>query len=319
MARPKPDWRKLPSNLILDAGLGSEAEQVTADSLVLDGAAYRYYFVRTDTSDGPEYVLVVDTKNAGALNISRLGQDLLCLQFTLGQPLEIRELVNVSPAGKAMGWQGLSCRRRETGRESVPPIPTQYPGGVEALYTIFRLATDRIADPQLRLSVPFDYYVESLYETLDGAYLKIHVALESLARRILTGDGNKEVPLVENSAEWESYVDSIAAPIRQRTRNDTDAQILVNKVKSAKQRPATSRVEDAFKKYGIMLSKDESDEIKGRNRIVHAALMSDPDNRDVRADGARVAKLRVILVRLVALAIGYNGPISGPDGSPVKI
>jgi hypothetical protein len=145
------------------------------------------------------------------------------------------------------------------------------------------------------------------------------VALEAFATRLLRSQQHKDAPLVSDPSAWVAFVESISATIQEHAATGEDKATLLEKVKSARHRPTTSRVGEAFRKFGASLSRDEDREVRGRNRVAHAALMSDPADRDVSRDHRRVRLVRELLVRLVALAVGYAGPIGGAIARPRSV
>src|SRR4051812_6798609 len=84
-------------------------------------------------------------------------------------------------------------------------------------------------------------YMDALDEHLDGAYLKLQVALETLSHVV---PGPDRAPLVAEPRKWDAWVTAHAEEIRAFGRDHVAAKKLVNKVRSAQNAPATDVVED---------------------------------------------------------------------------
>jgi hypothetical protein len=159
------------------------------------------------------------------------------------------------------------------------------------------------------------YYVESLWEHLDGAYLKLQVALEATADRWLRHiKAQPAPPLVPDFSAWTQWIDSHSGSLHSMAQPGKGAQF-IKKLLNQGRTPSTSKVALAFKYFAFALSSPLLDEVNGRNAVAHAALMSSAaaESRDVDRDLDRVGTVRVLLTALTSLIIGYRGPLLGPD------
>jgi hypothetical protein len=279
----------------------------------LVGVNHTLYLLASKGREDIERSLVIESNaGTGELDLKALETEFMVLEFVLGQTLYFPSLIAFNSAGSPIAWKGLGWgRRRRTTNPRVPPAPLDEERYVAKLFR--KAAVARATKPDLRLEIPLCYYVESLEDHLDGAYLKLQVALEALADRLI-----KQTPmpplLVKNARAWEEYAELIRPTAAKHARSRSDARILMNKLRSAMQRPSTKKVEEAFRQRRVALLPEEMKALAARNRVAHAALMSDPEGRNVERDRDCVNLVRTLLVRLISLAIGYRDVIADPTG-----
>jgi hypothetical protein len=308
VGRLNVSWRELQGNLVIH---GQSGTRIVANqgNLRLDGA-YEYYLVAVPNSTEPHHVLVVDLGGSRWPDRGSLGSDFAAMEFVLGQPLMLTDLVGVDATGRPIAWMGLKFEQhRAESKRLRAPTPT---GQFREPYIaeLFRLVSAHQQRTPERLIVALAYYVESLFEPhLDGAYLKLQVALEATAKH-LVGQKSGAVTIVKDRRAWSRWVKSIAPTVRQLAAVGQEETVL-GKIRNAAFIPSGHRVEVAFREFGLELPDELKAEVALRNVVAHAALMSTPGKRDVSRDVSRVGKVQTLLAALVALAVGYRGRLVG--------
>lgn len=301
-------WRELQGNLVIQGKSGTRIVG-NQDNLRLDGA-YTYYLVAVPNATERDHVLVVDLGGSRWPDRELLGRDLAAMEFALGQPLTLTDLVGVDANGLPAAWIGLKFElHRSEAKRARAPIPTRLLGE-PYIAELFRLVSAEQQRTPERLVVALAYYVESLFEPhLDGAYLKLQVALEATAKH-LAGQKSGAVEIVKERRAWSRWIKSIAPIVRQLAVVGQE-ETLLGKIRNAAFIPSGRRVEVAFREHGLALPDELKVEVALRNVVAHAALMSNPGKRDVQRDLSRVGKVQTLLVALVALAVGYRGRLVG--------
>jgi hypothetical protein len=181
-----------------------------------------------------------------------------------------------------------------------------------------KLATTMTATPQLPWGVACTAYLDSVSDpTIDGQYLKLHVALEAFAKALLKQDETEKVEprlLVKCRAEWVAWVEAHSAELRAMVSPSAKPDVFVNKVRFAMNLPSSGVVADALSRLAPPLAVDAAvlDELDKRNIPAHYATMNPPgEDYDIDRDVERVDVLRSLLVALIARACRYDGAISG--------
>jgi hypothetical protein len=283
-------------------------------ALRLEGV-YTWHIIPSPDGDG-RHVALIDVGRR-ELNHDSLWSDFTALEFSIGQPLRLGTLVGYDARGKpvAQACFSLGFRSLDSTRRSMP-VPDDYvPGGCWVVVLFNRLARRLAADGSVDLVVPIGAFLDAVSEHLDGAYLKLQVAVERFARDLV---GNQRRALVSNVDEWRNWVRSLNSEIKKRAVDKEAAGILLGKMIGARE-PTTGRyVEAALKTAGIIVGKRIKVEIKERGSVAHRFTMAKRGarRRNVDVDVRRVAVLRTIVTALLALHVGYDGPILGWEQDP---
>lgn len=261
---------------------------------------------------------IIDTGGA-EFELKHVVTDFCALQLTYGARLGIDWLVGVDEEGLPVAWAGsgsLVSKQPTRSTTTHPPIPVNlHPGGRCWAAPFFKRSAESLAREGDRSTwIVFRTFMDSLEEHLDGAYLKLQVALEAMSYEV---PRPMAAVLVKDPPAWEKWVQNREAEISSHATDPEAARKLMNKVKAAQQLPSTDAVEDAF---GVLLLRPPGDlmaELKQRSRSAHRFLMSRPDadggGRDVVNDWKRVRMMRTLLVAVYAKRIGYTGPINDAE------
>lgn len=294
-------------NLMIELGSGG----FSPGNLCLRGAA-TYYLVNTSHPHASDRFLVIERDPEGPDALDAVRDDFLALQFVLGERLRPDTFIGLSENGDveaAVGMQ-LGMGRLEDA-PGCPLVPTSVREAWQAAF--FTRLSQKLRDaPELRLYIPLALYADVLEEHLDGAYLKLHVGLEAFAERVVSTRAVGNDPLVKSLPDWKAWVASKRGEIESLAFSSAQADKLINKLNSAPEHATASIVKQAFDGFGVKLSKDLKDEIRYRDVVAHTALMvKDERDREIARDLERIAKVRSMMVALVALAVGYAGPVLG--------
>ncbi len=303
-------------NLMIELGSGG----FSSGNLRLRGAA-TYYLVNTSPPHARERFLVIERDPEGPDALDAVRDDFLALQFVLGERLRPDTFIGISENGdvEAVVGMHLGMGRMEDAH-GCPLVPTSVREAWQAAF--FTRLSQKLRDaPELRLYIPLALYVDVLDEHLDGAYLKLHVGLEAFAERVVSTRAVGNDPLVKSISEWKTWVASKRGEIESHAFNPAQVDRLINKLNSAPEHATASIVKQAFDGFDVKLSRDLKEEIRYRDVVAHTALMvKDERERNIDRDLERIAKVRSMMVALVALAVGYAGPVLGwtldEHGSP---
>ena len=263
--------------------------------------------------DKDEAVVIIDTDGRpldGMLAVA----DFCALQLTFGQRLSLPWLVGLDSSGTPVSWAGLAGLARDYSSRKVsaePPIPAMRwitPGCWTPAF--FAAAADALFTKRESPAwVVFNAYLDSLDEHLDGAYLKLHVALEAVCHEV---NRPSRPLLVKTPKAWLAWVGERASEIEALAVNPDAAKKLIGKVQAAMNSPATDTVEDALRALNLKVPSELLEEVAQRSRSVHRFLMNGQGRDRVLVDDwQRVRRLRTVLVAVFARLIGYTGPIHG--------
>jgi hypothetical protein len=279
--------------------------RVSGSHLRVD-ANYNWYLVRG--KDDRAWV-VLDT-GGSALDLDRVRNDFLALQLALGVPLRLDVLTGLDDAGNAIAARGLQFGGRPT-RDRVGrwmndgPVP---PDRIALFARSMALALNKLEVLRTAVSAYLDTAVEP---TIDGSYLKLHVALEAVCGGIPGSDGDQVI--VKDSKAWTRWVRKIEAEIRQHALAPEWEEALVGKVHLAKMLPSSSTVADALARLTppLVLCETALAELRKRNIPAHYYVMNKRRDYVVDRDVGRIDLLKTVLVAVCARLAGYDGPICG--------
>jgi hypothetical protein len=307
--------KRVRGNLVL-AETGSSGRFSSANVRLQGGYVWSVLAANGETA------VVIDTANRD-LDFRILVADFCALQFTFGRRVQIEWLAGLDETGSAVAWAGSSSlliggKPSEIG---LAPVPIDHHSGTACSgVDFFKRTAAAFADEKEEGAwIAFNAFLDALDEHLDGAYLKLHVALEALCQEVPRPASRL---LVDDSREWLAWVDRNASEIGSFAPTSESAVKLVNKVKAAQQSPATDSVDDALQALGLDPPAELKAEVRERNRSVHGFLMNRPGTtRNLSRDWDRVRILRELLTAVYARRIGYAGPIhswrTGALGHPV--
>ena len=281
------------------------------NGLRLEGA-YIYYLIPDPSDEGTGSLwLVVDTGGQETPRRDKMYQDFLTLQFVLGQRACLNSMIGVSVEGTVCGEiGGRFGDEHPPGARTAIPVPFLWSRETWMAPLFRRISETYRQKPELRLYIPLGYFVDALTDHLDGAYLKIQVALEAFAASVLGIGKDENAVIVKDWGAWTAWVKSQREEIRAFAVDGRE-ETLFSKVMYAGKFASGRVVRDAFEMFGVKISKEMKDELLGRNLAAHSALMTTTEDRDYEQDLRRIALVRTMIVALLARVVGYQGPIIG--------
>ncbi|NOY93746.1 MAG: hypothetical protein GXP55_21385 [Deltaproteobacteria bacterium] len=292
-----------------------------------EGGGLRWLIVpkaRADAGARGLYDAIVEPLE-GEVTADRLRHALPAVSFVLGRRLALDYMVGVDQTLVPVAAVAVQPESPTGGTDSPLPFAVQRDQRWHAEF--FRLLADWISEDDER-SADITHVVTSAYhdaadEHIEGAYLKLQVALEAFCFR----SGKAGLPSLENRADpkaWKGWVEEHADRIRELARTEEDAKTLLSVVKGAYHASSSRRVERFFELHGIALPAEATAAIRGRDRIVHQYTLG-PRSRNSERELARIGISQALIVAALALFIGYHGPIangrdmnSSPDWWPWK-
>jgi hypothetical protein len=269
-------------------------------------ANYCWHVVRG--KDDKSWV-ILDTLGA-PFDLDRVRNDFLALQLAMGVPLRLDTLVGLDEPGKAIAARGLRfggrhARDRDGRWMNDGPVPSDH---IPLFAKSMALALNKTGVLRTAVSAYLDTVVEP---TIDGSYLKLHVALEAVCGAI-PRDGKDQV-IVKDSKAWTRWVRGLEKEIRRHALAPEWEEALVGKLHGAKMLPSSSTVTDAIArlKPPLVLCKTSLAELKKRNIPAHYYVMNKTGDYVVDRDVGRIELLKTVLVAISARLAGYAGPICG--------
>lgn len=330
----------------------------------LRGHHYTYYILSAN-KDKPWFIIDLGTEALFDRDI--IWHDFLALEFLAGQRLNTSIVYSVDEQADILGSMAGFSRGQTHSGSVRPPIPRR---GLDLSVweaPMFRALSACIhTKKEYRITAALHTYIDSVIDDMDTSYLRLQVALESLAFHYL--GPNAGSLLVESPDEWEQWVfarrseilgmvkqqgdgvedyreqfykkvltawkplkppkgwdkwvserrPEILAMVKKRDGN-IDQQLadkFYAKVSKAYEHASRTRVEDAFRTFGLSLTAQMIEEIELRDVPVHQGTMS-PEGYDVDRDTGRIALIRSLLIALTSKIINYQGAIIGWEYSPI--
>lgn len=253
---------------------------------------------------------------SGQPRSAELAADFEAMQFVFGRPLKLSTLAGIDDLGAVVAFLGLGFGYRPT-RGGAPPF-TPAPGidepGDSWVSVLFPLAAKAIAQDwgSGYLHVVVAALLDSVTDNLDGAYLKLQVAIEAYCSS-LAARANRPL-LVKNVPNWEKWIQAHEGELREHATDEGAAKVFINRLRSnAPQRPSSDAVATGLSTIGLHIPDELLAETKRRNVPAHRFLMNTPGPRNFDEDGTRVRRLQALAIALVAQAAGYGGPILDPS------
>lgn len=293
----------------------------SANHMRLEGN-YRWHIFSRE-KDGDVFDVVIDG-GPSPLQHELLGSDFNALQFAFGAPMQLDTLIAFDDPGNVVGCSGVQLggnRITKRRRRADGPVPDDVSEECWVPVLFNRLA-NAMTSNDLPWGLVCNTYLDSAHDaTIDGGYLKLHVALEAFGKALLNKEeaaqGGAKTPLrrlVGDKDEWTAWVKAHANELRAMVAEGERAEVFIDKVRSAMNLPSSGVVADALSRLKPPLVIDEAalEELDKRNIPAHHGTMNKPGvDYDVDRDTERVDILRSLLVALVARACGYDGAISG--------
>jgi len=191
-------------------------------------------------------------------------------------------------------------------------VPDDVYGAALWVPEFFRLLAAKLGEEGLEpLVIAITSYLDAEADHLDGGYLKAQVGLEAFAKR-LVGDGRPEL-LVRDEAAWRQWVNTLRPVIAKHIADPERVGGVIDKFLSARFAPTGDMVRRAFAQNAIHLPREVLTEIKKRNKPAHGFLMNSVLEHDIDRDHRRLEMIQTLLAGLVALHVGYGGPLKGYD------
>lgn len=266
---------------------------------------YVWHLLRTGAS--PTLTAVIDP-GEGVIDADFVRRDFLALQLAFGGPLKLSRLVGIDADRHPVAAMGVGTFTRQPRRQRAP-VPDDIGQGATWIAAFFEsLATRLSADGLHPLRIPIAAYLDSITDHVDGAYLKAQVGLEAFAKYLVATEGRKL--LVKDEAKWKHWVKSLKPAIAAQVEDSTKLGMILGKFVSAMYAPTGDLVERAFGS-AISLPEEVVEEIRKRNYPAHGFMMNSDGSYDVDRDVHRLEMIQTLMMALVALHVGYRGPLKG--------
>ena len=271
------------------------------NNLLLNGV-HKYYFVNSDYL----YLLIQPSDPEIALDDAILELDLL--KFSLGTNFILSSISGLDLEGNVVEYHIGSTIGISNAIPQIPPVPLDDPQKTWIAPFFGALSKHSQSDDKnLRFSI--SYYLQSSEGNLDSKYLDLHMAVNLLAKYILSLKFSEGLHQVKNIQAWYEWVAKEEESIHTLARAGSE-QELIESVRAAGKPPTSSIIRNALKILEIDLS-DFSGELDVWNNIEEHGSMTQEEPRNFREDLRRIALLGT-LCALLSKTIGYNGPIMGP-------
>ncbi|MBN4049946.1 hypothetical protein JYT84_00800, partial [bacterium AH-315-M10] len=299
----------LQTHYVIRSGGVPRASSQSLGHLKLRGM-HDYYFVRQKVESDLDPWLVVVPHGEGELDRSSLFRDLMVMRCAMGRNLRTDHLIGVDESLRTVSYLatpgGQVQSEHQTSSELLPVW------NVEQQWIVpFFSAASHALNATERL--PFEslaHYEDSVDDHLDGKYLKLRVAIETLARRTISLR-DEPMSLVADGPSWAAWIDEIEAAARQYA-SPGNADLLVEQLRRASDRQTKDVVQRAITLAFDSVPPEVIEEIGNWDEVLRTGLVSGAlEKRDIKADMKRVQLLRTAFASLVSLAIGYTGPICG--------
>jgi hypothetical protein len=264
-------------------------------------------------------ILTVST-HGQPLDHATFGTDFMAMEFVLGRPLGLEQLIAVNADLEAVGAMGFGYGAAvEKGRPGRSPVAQRQDlfanfeeTDAEHFYlpVLFGLISESFhrEGPDAAVVTAVSAYLDSVISNVHVAYLLAQVALEALASAMVPAT---QSVLVTNSGEWLAFVERHEDEIRALARSPTESSKLLNKVRSAQQAPSTDRVVAALLHCKLDVPDAAKKEISRRNASAHRYVMAPESTADAEELADRLATVQTLLVALIAEHVGFTGPILG--------
>ena len=300
---------QLPSigNLRLVERARSNTWMVGSEGWRLDG--HGDWYILPTASESEHSVLFVPN---GRIDREAVIHDILCMEFVFGTSLRLGHLIGVDESRRfaAAISTGHLLRPIGVGRT---PVPDSIEEVARTIPLLFRLVATKLHSEGLEpLILAISSYLDSIYDHLDGGYLKAQVGLEAFASRLVKKKGELVLDDATAYPEWRLWVKSLDSQIKAFVNRPDSVKIVKAKFTSAVRAPSSRNVESVLKRASITVPKECSDEIRKRNYPAHGLLMNHQLNQyDFSRDVRRLEMIQTLLAALVAVYVGYKGPIKG--------
>jgi hypothetical protein len=260
---------------------------------------------------GDQWFILVQSEPGRVPSTEKIRDLMMTLSFTLGEPITVHVLFQISASGDTTGIARLDLTGSPTPSSRMPPA---LPFMVEAEWFVRfveRALVFMTANPGGIVHVAMHCYVWALLGTIDMKLLQNWVGTEALAGWMLK---TRMVPtppealLVRDAEAWRKWVVDHEAEITAFTAAGSGNRLL-QRVMSASAKVA-SKVEKVFVASGLPWTPEMDDVQNIRNAVTHAAVIAPVGERDWTRDRCRVGLMQTMLTALLAKVIGYDGPIA---------
>jgi hypothetical protein len=283
----------------------AERTRMRHDGYCLRGR-YTWYILRHPAAEG--HLVVLDTGGL-AINREELTRDFLCLQFTLGGPLRLDRLAGIDRQRRVTAAIGLGHYLRTAGKHRVP-VHDDIGAAQIWVPEFFTRLTDKIHQEGIEpLIIAISSYLDAVADHLDGGYLKAQVGLEAFAKRLVVSPGERDL-LVKDEGAWKEWISSLRKDIGGHLKNPKKLDTIYGKFVASMFAPTGELVQKAFGERAV-LPAELLDEIRKRNYPTHGFLMNAGIEHDIDRDFRRLEMVQTLIVALVAMHIGYDGPLKG--------
>ena len=326
------DFANIAFDIKLVDSTGNSPRRTIATVLRLK-SHYEYYLLLPNEESDTAF-LMVDTLSASLPKREILHGEFLTLQFVLGQRLRLGAFAGVNSAGQTMAHAGgpygtfigegsvaTSIPKCPIAADSADPRVARAAARYSAAL-FASLATAERECPEVGVRAAMTLYLTSIGDYLEGATLKLHVALEGLASKLFdtVAEGKagarsstpKGLYLTSKHAEWKAWCKANAARIRELSRPEVKDAVL-EAVRRADRPGASQIVPTMLEHYSIPLTPEINDVLAARHELVHEARLPEENNVDTLILNESVP--RTLLVALLAKAVDYGGPIRGYGSS----
>lgn len=240
-----------------------------------------------------------------------LYMDLLCLEFSLGRALGIDYFVGVDEHHEPVAAMGLS-RLRKPLRTGRCPVPDEFDREALWLPMMFQQLASAMGPNEERAFLPgIGSYIDAQSAHLDGAYLLVHIGLEALLLNFATKE--ERASLVRATRAWSKCTARLRDGIAEHLLEPGDLELILSRFSGAPRAPIRRVLDRFVARRGITLPEEIHEEMKRRNNVVHGYWMNREADYEIDRDARRVEMVQTLLAAVLAIRIGYEGPIKGYD------
>lgn len=214
------------------------------------------------------------------LDREALSDDFIAMQFVFGAPCKIGFTIGFSDRGDVVAAAGLhfGFRPVKEAQGADGPIPDRFDTRERWLPIAFTALSQKMAEENASpLRIPLSAFLDAAGDHVDGAYMKIQVAMEAFCHALPKPAG--ATTLVKDNGAWLDWVDAHKDVIEAHATDASAAKKLMGKTGAAMQLPSTDAVEDGLAFLQINLPQGLRDEVRGRNRSVHLICLVSVDHR----------------------------------------
>jgi hypothetical protein len=243
------------------------------------------------------------------VDAQQLRDDLLCLEFALGGPVELKVLYGLDATLKVVSAIHLGrSSRTQSGGGRCPVLDDHFAWQPELFQKVAATVRNEGIAKVLRGTAN---YVDATSTHIDAAYLLAQVGLESVVRA-LASEGDLE-PVARDLEQWHGWVDSLRPAAEGRLVDKDDWSGVRAALRYSGEASAMRVLSRFLGRHGVVLPREVKDEIRKRNVAAHSYFTVPDLQYDVDRESRRQEIILTVLAAVVAVHVGYSGPLTGYD------